>query len=157
MKTCFISLPITNQENTVKERFLKAVEDVKKLGYKPVAPYDIEELINEIEHPDHTLAYLMGKDVEILIDCDAIYSCKGWEISKGCQIERKTAEVYGKILLEETPDVTLKDAYRNKLVELTRKYNNACSQYLLNSSEVKSARNTLMKFKNDMKEWFEIE
>ena len=38
----------------------------------------------------------MGRDIEQVILCDALFLCKGWENSRGCKIEKYTAELYGK-------------------------------------------------------------
>lgn len=37
----------------------------------------------------------MGRDVEKLLLCDAIYFCDGWHDSKGCRVESYIAETYG--------------------------------------------------------------
>ena len=44
-------------------------------------------------------AYYMGRDIEQVILCDAILMCPGWENSKGCKVEKFTAETYGKEVL----------------------------------------------------------
>ena len=40
----------------------------------------------------------MGKDIEAVILCDAILMCPGWdwEKSRGCLVEKYTAEIYKK-------------------------------------------------------------
>ena len=37
----------------------------------------------------------MGRDIEKLMECDGIVSVEGWQKSKGCQVERFTANIYG--------------------------------------------------------------
>ena len=36
----------------------------------------------------------MGKDIQKVLECDAILMCEGWENSKGCQLEHKAAELF---------------------------------------------------------------
>ena len=103
---CFISLPIAGKEDTVFERANKAKEEVKQLGFIPVSPLDLNEINNDnIDGHGDKVAFYMGKDIETLINCDAIYSCNGWEYSKGCQVERKCAKVYGKIIINQRKDL----------------------------------------------------
>lgn len=49
----------------------------------------------------HTGISYLGKALEILSKCDAVYFCKGWENSKGCRIEHETAVLYGLTILHE--------------------------------------------------------
>lgn len=45
---------------------------------------------------------LMGKDIAALLECSAILLCKGWEKSKGCRLEKATADIYDlEVLFEE--------------------------------------------------------
>lgn len=37
----------------------------------------------------------MGRDIEALLECDAIFMADGWKFSKGCICERCTAIIYG--------------------------------------------------------------
>ena len=43
----------------------------------------------------------MGKDIEALLECDAIYMCEGWQNSKGCMAEFEVARIYGKEIMFE--------------------------------------------------------
>lgn len=90
-KKCFISIPVTGHEDTyiddcitIKDKLTKKYPDVEF-----ITPIDVTM---ELGKPT---SFYMGKDIEQLIDCDAIVSVHGWETSKGCRVERYTAEVYG--------------------------------------------------------------
>lgn len=107
----FVSIPMTGIEDTVIARFNRAkalIESDPVLSqYEIVTPYRMLEVFDEhglvegIKNDNKTTGYAMGKNVQIVIGCDAIYSCDGWRNSKGCKVERYTAEVYGLKLFEE--------------------------------------------------------
>lgn len=154
---CFISLPIAGKEDTVFERANHAKEEVIKLGFIPVSPLDLNEINNEnIDGHGDRVAFYMGKDIETLINCDAIYSCDGWEYSKGCQVERKCAEVYGKIIINQKKDL-FAEKIENKFKELINEYHDVCENYRMNDINVIKAKNNLESFKNDMNKWFGYE
>lgn len=102
-KKLFISLPMTGMENTVKKRYSEALEEIshneKIKDYEMVIPVDLNTSFDDNglteSAKEHDVAYWMGKDVELLMRCDAIFSCKGWESSKGCNVERFVAQTYG--------------------------------------------------------------
>jgi hypothetical protein len=43
----------------------------------------------------------MGRDIQALLECDAVYFCRGWQDSKGCQAEYEVAKIYGKKMVFE--------------------------------------------------------
>ena len=70
------------------------------LGLKPneweiITPFDV------CPEPDKPYSYYMGKDIEALLECDAIYLCEGWQNSKGCMAEFEVARIYGKEIIFE--------------------------------------------------------
>ena len=102
-KKIYISLPIAFKEDTVMQRNDEAKEYIRKNFpeydfYSPIDEnhIDDEALGNHLEI-DRT-AYYMGKDIEAVILCDAILMCPGWdwEKSRGCLVEKYTAEIYKK-------------------------------------------------------------
>ena len=97
---------MTGQFNTVKSRYLKALEKIKAdetlKEYEIVLPVDMEFFDDEGYHgEDKPLSYYLSKDVELVLESDAIYSCLGWEESKGCNVERTVAKIYNLELFSE--------------------------------------------------------
>ena len=103
-KKIYISLPIAFQEDTVYERNNDAKQYVRNNypEYEIVSPIDTNHIDDEAlgNHLQiEKTAYYMGRDIENVILCDAILMCPGWENSKGCKVEKFTAEIYGKEVL----------------------------------------------------------
>lgn len=67
---------------------------VSKL-YEPVTPFDVSSDSNA-SYAEH-----MGRDIQALLECDAVYFCRGWQDSKGCQAEYEVAKIYGKQIVFE--------------------------------------------------------
>lgn len=83
-KKVYISLPITGcdiDEVEAKSIFVSSVLENK--GYIPVSPLDVSP------DPDATYAEHMGRDIQALLECDAVYFCKDWQYSKGCMLEHE--------------------------------------------------------------------
>lgn len=93
----FISIPVSNQdENRQREKADRIKLALSKRGFDVVNPFEIYPGENP-QHIDYILA-----DLRELDKCDAIYLCKGWQNSKGCQLEREFAELYRKKLMFES-------------------------------------------------------
>lgn len=90
----YVSLPISGIPMAfVKKRAQDYKEQLEAMGHDVITPFDV---CNE---PNRPYAYYMGKDIEALIDCDAIYLAPGWHGSKGCTAEYEVARVYGKTII----------------------------------------------------------
>ena len=105
MKRIYLSLPIKNTGYTTKERmkyadevrrFLELRYGVRNENVIVITPFDV----NENEDKD-SYARKMGNDIEVLLECDAIYMCEGWQNSKGCMAEFEVARIYGKEIMFE--------------------------------------------------------
>lgn len=87
----YISLPISGFP--LKEVALEA-ETYKLMfeedGFEVITPFDVNP------DPDKPYSYHMGRDIEALLECDAIYLAPGWPNSKGCMAEYEVARIYGK-------------------------------------------------------------
>ena len=91
-KKMYISVPITGR--VIEDAKMQA-EQVKRMwseDYDVITPFEIHE---EVEDEEKPYSYYMGKDVEVLLECDAIYMCSGWVDSKGCNLEYSIAKIYG--------------------------------------------------------------
>lgn len=86
----YISVPITGRLREDVEKDIEKAQD--KLFGKfddVISPFYIAPKENM------PYSYYMGKDIEALLGCDAIYMCKGWQSSKGCMAEFEMARIYG--------------------------------------------------------------
>lgn len=102
MKSIYISLPITGQEDTYEQRLNAAVAYVKAKypEYKRiVTPKELAEKLDDY----YSLGYgtmpsykdYLLNDIEKIAHCDAIFMCNGWYDSKGCQAEYAFASAIG--------------------------------------------------------------
>ena len=105
MKKLYISIPITGHPiEDVKARAYELKEMLSVEGWEVITPFDVvpDEEIAHIEDPEAKYAYCMGKDIEALLLCDAVFFAVGYIRSKGCILEREAAEVFKKFKLYET-------------------------------------------------------
>lgn len=95
-KKVYVSLPISGHDiKNVKERAERAAQYLRDKGYEPVTPFDVSQ--------DENASYSerMGKDINALLDCDAVFFLRGWEQSKGCRLERHAAMIYDKEMMHD--------------------------------------------------------
>ena len=95
-KKVYISLPISGYDiEAVKDRAGRAAKYLQDKGYEPITPFDVS--------PDNEATYAahMGKDIHALLECDAVFFLYGWWNSKGCQLERMAAMIYGKEMMHD--------------------------------------------------------
>ena len=100
MKRIYLSLPIKDTGYTTKER-MKYADGVRRLlelryGVRNenvivITPFDV----NENEDKD-SYARKMGNDIEVLLECDIVCFCEGWQNSDGCMLEFAAAKIYKK-------------------------------------------------------------
>lgn len=90
----YISIPITGQDYEAQKRKAEQIATCIELaGHEPENPFNApqpHDTLNEAQK----YAFYMGYDIERLLQCDAIYLSKGWEGSKGCQLENSAAQIY---------------------------------------------------------------
>lgn len=82
----YISLPISNLDiQKVREKADLIKAKLSREGYDVVNPFEVFAGKNPT-YEDH-ICY----DLLAMLDCDAIYFCKGWNLSCGCNIEHDVA------------------------------------------------------------------
>lgn len=90
-KKLYISLPISGYQLDVVQREAETYKALwKDEGYEVITPFDLSP---ESSKP---YSYHMGKDIEGLLECDAVYFAPGWVESKGCNLEYAAAKIYEK-------------------------------------------------------------
>ncbi len=95
----YISIPISGYDvGEVQEHADIVKSHLSRKGYTVISPFEIYAGKNPT-YTDHILANL-----EKLFECDAVYICNSWRESKGCRIEHKVAEEFGKVFMYESVD-----------------------------------------------------
>lgn len=89
-KRIYISLPISHYDIAERRAYAQKVETALKSFYPEVC----NPLNNGIDEREHWSVH-MKKDIQLLLECDAIYMCEGWEWSKGCKLEHDIATTCG--------------------------------------------------------------
>ena len=99
MKKIYISLPISGHEDTYEQRLDAAVKYVKEKHPEYgeiVTPKDVAKNLERAYFPlqPKYKDYLFS-DLEEIYDCDAIFMCRLWSQSHGCQAEYAFAQAIG--------------------------------------------------------------
>ncbi|MDR0575629.1 MAG: DUF4406 domain-containing protein [Tannerella sp.] len=89
MKKLYISIPISGRDIERVKKEADAWKSVFANDYEVITPLEINP-----EQDGRRYSQLMGKDIEVLLDCDAIFMCPGWVKSKGCNAEYQIARIY---------------------------------------------------------------
>jgi hypothetical protein len=102
----YISLPIAHYDLEERKAYADKVEKLLSEFYEVVNPFN-NGVPDEADWRVH-----MKKDLQMLLECDAIFMCKGFEKSKGCKIEWDVAttcgmEVFYEDVKTATSNITL--------------------------------------------------
>ena len=112
MKIIFVSIPITGKEDSYDERLEEAVKYIKEKypEYEITTPKDAAKNLEQAYFPlqPKYKDYLLT-DMQEIYDCDAIFMCNGWELSKGCKAERAFAEAIGLEIFHQ-PEYSIENA-----------------------------------------------
>lgn len=82
----YISLPISGLDiQKVREKADLIKAKLSREGYEVVSPFEV------FAGKNPTYEDYICCDLRAMLDCDAIYFCKGWQLSCGCNIEHDVA------------------------------------------------------------------
>lgn len=87
----------------IAETKAQAVKKIEDKGYTVVNTLFDEDYFSEedLECVQHKSLFFLAQALEVMSMCDAVYFCKGWEDTRGCQIEHMAAENYGLEIIHE--------------------------------------------------------
>ncbi|WP_286078633.1 DUF4406 domain-containing protein [Faecalibaculum rodentium] len=97
MKKAMISQPMGGlTKDELLEIRDKAKAELEELGYEVLntifASFDNEFGLMD---PDHIALLHLGKSLEAMALCDAVYFCDGWQDKRECRLEHQAASAYG--------------------------------------------------------------
>lgn len=100
MEKVMISQPMNGKtEEEITNEKNKAVSKLTKMGYEVVDTYFCEDWTKkenmEKEGVVNIPVKFLGKSIEAMSHCHAVYFCSGWEKARGCKIEHDIAVEYG--------------------------------------------------------------
>lgn len=111
MKRVYVSLPISNREDTVYARYNEALRKLYEMSFNDDIEIHAATDIHEFDENGPTVEhkedwnYYMAQDIPELLMCDTIFMCDDWEKSKGCKVELAIAkELNYEIIYESTYD-----------------------------------------------------
>lgn len=110
----YISIPISNRDLAAQQATARDIADkLRELGHEPVNPLDTPEAPKGLSEKEQ-YAYYMGEDMKQLLTCDAVYLCKHWNESRGCQTEQSAARINGIKIFYCSPMMEIPKAVRYK-------------------------------------------
>ena len=90
----YISLPIQGKDIESQKKYAQDIAlRIAVCGHEPVNPFE-NFLPDDAPRTAH-----MKADISMLLDCNAIMMCQGWENSDGCRLEKNVAEQCGMLVL----------------------------------------------------------
>lgn len=87
----------------IAETKAQAVKKIEDMGYTVVNSLFDEDYFSEedLECVQHKSLFFLAQALEVMSMCDAVYFCKGWEDTRGYNIEHMAAESYGLAIIHE--------------------------------------------------------
>jgi len=93
LKVVYISGPMRYKEQEYYDMFNIAKKKLKDLGYDPRSPLDLGKLIDD--YNDDQYYEILGKALNMMLECRVIMMLPKWEDSNGAKIERGLAIARG--------------------------------------------------------------
>lgn len=101
----YISIPIKGKDEAAQRALAAEIaQTIESSGHKAVNPFGTlppPEWFDE----DQTYAWYLSRDIEKLLQCDAIFLCNGWKDSRGCNIEFAVAREMGLQVFYNASDI----------------------------------------------------
>lgn len=105
----YLSLPINGYDiGKCRTRAAHLAGLIRSHGNECVTPFEV------CPEPDKPYSHYMGRDIEALLECDAIFLASGWSDSRGCNLEWRCAQIYNKEIFYYLNDIPRGDSKTNK-------------------------------------------
>lgn len=106
-KLIYVSGPMTGYKNFNFPAFDEAALNLMNKGWRPVNPANIDRAFGfdgkeECKVTKQMLGEFLSRDIIAISKCDAIFLMKGWQDSKGANIELDFAKLIGIEVYEYT-------------------------------------------------------
>lgn len=104
MKKVFISMPMRGlSDEQILENREKVIQDVRRrFGSDVMFVSSIIGGGNQVHiESDNTALKYLAMSIDMLVDADLVYFCKGYQKARGCTIEHMCALEYGKEIMYE--------------------------------------------------------
>ena len=105
----YIATPVNGRKEATLEEKMEAafnrVEELKKILKAKYPDDTFSSIFDIVPFGVYSLRYMreaeiMGKCVQRVMECDAIFMDAGWMKSAGCCVEMSTASIYGKKMIK---------------------------------------------------------
>ena len=101
-----LSQPMAGKtEKEIVETRNKAIKALSDLGYVVENTYFSDDWTNPEKMTARGVKNIpvcfLGRSLDSMSLCDAVYFCKGWEGARGCKIEHEVAKQYGMTIIYE--------------------------------------------------------
>lgn len=97
-----ISQPMAGKtEEEIKATRDIAIKKLNELGYEVVDTLFTDEAKEKSNNVVNIPLWFLAKSLQKMSECDAVYFCKGWGNTRGCNIEHDAAELYELELIYE--------------------------------------------------------
>lgn len=102
-ETIYISIHISDHDDAAQRTKAEQIATMlSETGYsKVINPFRVGDMLKASIKREPTYEEYMKADLGVLMLCDAIYMCSGWETSAGCRRERQQAINQGQEVIYE--------------------------------------------------------